>query len=113
MFQTISPIGSLTLKKKKRKKTKLSEYKIGYVPLGQKVHLRQVPVAHACNPSYPRSRDRDQEDCGSKPAWASSSQNLISKKPVIKKRAGGVAQGAGPEFKPQYHKKKKKEKKFT
>jgi hypothetical protein len=23
----------------------------------------------------------------------------------IKKRAGGVAQGAGPEFKPQYHKK--------
>jgi hypothetical protein len=27
------------------------------------------------------------------------------------KRAGGVAQGAGPEFKSQYHKKKKKEKK--
>jgi hypothetical protein len=27
------------------------------------------------------------------------------------KRAGGVAQGAGPEFKPQYHKKKKKKKK--
>jgi hypothetical protein len=24
-----------------------------------------------------------------------------------KKRAGGVAQGIGPEFKPQYHKKKK------
>jgi hypothetical protein len=24
------------------------------------------------------------------------------------KRAGGEAQGAGPEFKPQYHKKKKK-----
>jgi hypothetical protein len=24
-----------------------------------------------------------------------------------KKRAGGVAQGVGPEFKPQYHKKKK------
>jgi hypothetical protein len=23
-------------------------------------------------------------------------------------RAGGVAQGVGPEFKPQYHKKKKK-----
>jgi hypothetical protein len=26
------------------------------------------------------------------------------------KRAGGVAQGEGPEFKPQYHKKKKKAK---
>jgi hypothetical protein len=26
------------------------------------------------------------------------------------KRAGGVAQDAGPEFKPQYHKKKKKKK---
>jgi hypothetical protein len=25
------------------------------------------------------------------------------------KRAGGVAQGVGPEFKPQYRKKKKKE----
>jgi hypothetical protein len=26
------------------------------------------------------------------------------------KRAAGVAQGVGPEFKPQYHKKKKKKK---
>jgi hypothetical protein len=25
-----------------------------------------------------------------------------------KKRTGGVAQGVGPEFKPQYHQKKKK-----
>jgi hypothetical protein len=31
-------------------------------------------------------------------------------KTLHKKRAGGVAQGVGPEFKPQYHKKKKKEK---
>jgi hypothetical protein len=30
------------------------------------------------------------------------------KKPFTKKRAGGVAQGEGPEFKPQYHEKKKK-----
>jgi hypothetical protein len=29
-------------------------------------------------------------------------------KTPITKRAGGVAQGEGPEFKPQYHKKKKK-----
>jgi hypothetical protein len=32
----------------------------------------------------------------------------ISKKNHHKKRAGGVAQGVGPEFKLQYHKKKKK-----
>jgi hypothetical protein len=29
-------------------------------------------------------------------------------KTLYKKRAGGVAQGVGPEFKPQYDKKKKK-----
>jgi hypothetical protein len=34
----------------------------------------------------------------------------ISKIPITK-RAGGVAQGEGPEFKPQYHEKKKKERK--
>jgi hypothetical protein len=28
-------------------------------------------------------------------------------KNASRKRAGGVAQGVGPEFKPQYHKKKK------
>jgi hypothetical protein len=33
------------------------------------------------------------------------------KKNLHKKRAGGMAQGIGPEFKPQYHKKKKKERK--
>jgi hypothetical protein len=52
------------------------------------------------NPSY--SGGRDQEDCGSKPAQANSSQDPISKNPS-QKRAGGVAQGAGPEFKPQDH----------
>jgi hypothetical protein len=42
-----------------------------------------------------------------KPAWANSSRDPISKKPITKKkRAGGVAQGAGPEFKPQHLKKK-------
>jgi hypothetical protein len=56
-------------------------------------------VAHAYNPSF--SGGRDQEDCGSKPAWANSSQDPISKNPS-QKRAGGVAQGVGPEFKPQY-----------
>jgi hypothetical protein len=41
-----------------------------------------------------------------KPAWANSSQDPISKK-LIKKRAGGVAQGVGSEFKPQYPKQNK------
>jgi hypothetical protein len=36
-------------------------------------------------------------------------QDPISKKIIHrKKRAGGTAQGVGPEFKPQYRKKKKK-----
>jgi hypothetical protein len=59
-------------------------------------------MAHACHPSY--SGGRDQEDHGSKPALAYSSQDLISKKPS-QKRFGGVAQGIGPEFKSQYCKK--------
>jgi hypothetical protein len=37
----------------------------------------QVPVAHVCNPSY--SGGRDQEDRGSKPVRANSSQVSISK----------------------------------
>jgi hypothetical protein len=47
-----------------------------------------------------------QEDHGSKPAWANSLQDPISVKTFTKKH-GGVAQGVGPEFKYQYHKKKK------
>jgi hypothetical protein len=62
-------------------------------------------VAHACNPSY--LGGRDQEDFDSKPAQANSSRDPILKVPNPK-RAGGVAQGESPEFKPQYHKKKKK-----
>jgi hypothetical protein len=55
-------------------------------------------LAHTCNPSY--SGSRDQEDHGLKPARANSSQDPISKIPNTK-RAGGVAQGVGPEFKAQ------------
>jgi hypothetical protein len=57
-------------------------------------------VVYACNPSY--SGGRDQEDCGSKPAWANSARDSILKKYPSQKRAGEVAQGVGPEFKPQY-----------
>jgi hypothetical protein len=52
-------------------------------------------VAHACNPSY--SGGRDQEYLGSE----------LSQKDPSQKRAGRVAQGVGPEFKPQYCQKKK------
>jgi hypothetical protein len=37
----------------------------------------QALVAHACNPSY--FGDRDQEDRGSRPAWANSLRDPISK----------------------------------
>jgi hypothetical protein len=63
----------------------------------KKNDMSQVPVAHAYNPSY--SGCRDQEDCGLKSALANSSQGPILKIPNTK-RAGGVDQGVGPEFKP-------------
>jgi hypothetical protein len=66
-------------------------------------------MARACNPSY--SGGRYPED-HSKPARANSLRHPISKKP-IKKRAGEVAQGVGPEFKPQFCKKKKKNSKSS
>jgi hypothetical protein len=51
----------------------------------------RVLVAHTYNPSY--SGSRDQEDRGSKPTSANSSQDPISKKPIKKKkRAGGEVQ---------------------
>jgi hypothetical protein len=63
-----------------------------------------VLVAHACNPSD--SEGRDLENHSSKPTQANSSEiDPISKNPS-QKRAEGVAQGEGPEFKPQYHKKR-------
>jgi hypothetical protein len=65
----------------------------------------RAPVAHACNPSH--SGGRDQEDFGSKPAQANSSARPYLEKP-FKNRAGRVAQGEGTRFKPQYHRKKKK-----
>jgi hypothetical protein len=35
----------------------------------------------------------------------------LSQKNPSQKKVGGVVQGVGPEFKPQYHQKKKKKKK--
>jgi hypothetical protein len=56
-------------------------------------------VTYACNLSY--LEGRDQEDRSSKSAQANSSQDPISKT-LHKKRASGVAQDEGIEFKPQY-----------
>jgi hypothetical protein len=50
---------------------------------------------------------RDQEDHGLKPARANGSVRPYLRKTFYKNRAGGVAQGEDPEFKLQYHKKKK------
>jgi hypothetical protein len=58
----------------------------------------QALLAHACNPSY--SGSRDQEDQGLKPAQGKQFMRLSRINPS-QKRAGGVAQGVGPEFKPQ------------
>jgi hypothetical protein len=47
--------------------------------------------------------------------WSQSEQivhETLSWKTLHKNRAGGVAQGAGPEFKPQYQKEKKKKSLF-
>jgi hypothetical protein len=62
-------------------------------------------VAHICNPSY--SGSREQGDHSSKPARQIIHETLSRRNPS-QKRAGGVAQGEGHEFKPQYCKKKKK-----
>jgi hypothetical protein len=56
-----------------------------------------VLVAHSYNLSY-------QEALSSKPAGAISSRDPILKN-LSQKKAGRVAQGVGPEFKLQYHKK--------
>jgi hypothetical protein len=56
------------------------------------------------DPSY--SGGRDQEDHGSKPARANSCETLSRK--YLSQKMALVAQGAGPKFKPQYCKKKKK-----
>jgi hypothetical protein len=58
-------------------------------------------VAPTCNPNY--SGSRDQEDHGSK----QTVRETLSRKNPSQKRAGGVTQGVGPEFKPQYCKKNK------
>jgi hypothetical protein len=67
-------------------------------------------VAHTCNPSYSGGKDR--ENHGSKPAQANiSTRSYLEKNPSEKKKGCWSGQGVGAEFNPQYHKKKKKERK--
>jgi hypothetical protein len=76
-----------------------------------KRHWRSwVPVAHTCTRYY--SGGRDQEDHGSSQPREVVHETL-SWKILNKNRAGGVAQGEGPEFKPLYHKKKKERERET
>jgi hypothetical protein len=56
-----------------------------------------VLVAHACNPSYSGGRDR-RISVQTQPRQIVL-KTLSQKKLFTKKRAGGVAQGVGPEFK--------------
>jgi hypothetical protein len=71
-------------------------------------NFSQMPVAYTCNPSY--SGSRDHKDQGSKPAWANSSQNLISKKKKITKKGWWSVSGCRPWVQTPVLKKKKKRK---
>jgi hypothetical protein len=62
-------------------------------------------VAHPCNPSYSGDREIRRIAVQNQP-WQIVLKTL-SQKTLHKNRAGGVAQGEGPEFKPQYWGKKK------
>jgi hypothetical protein len=68
---TFSDYGGLKLdvnNKEIKKKNSPCIQKLNLKTLLKRSILSQVPVAHACNPSY--SGGRDQEDQGSKLAWA-------------------------------------------
>jgi hypothetical protein len=62
-------------------------------------------VTHTCNPNY--SIGGNQEDHGSNTAWQIAHETL-SRKNLLQKRTDGVVKGGGPEFKPQYCRKKRK-----
>jgi hypothetical protein len=65
-------------------------------------------VAHACNLSCSGERSGASQFKASPGKQFSTVLETPSQKSSSQKRAGGVAQGVGPEFKPQYCKKKKK-----
>jgi hypothetical protein len=78
-----------------------------YIFTAMAYHLFNTPKnMTGCQWLTPEIR-ADQEDLSLKPTWANSSGNPILEKNSSHKRAGGVAQGVGPEFKHQYCKKRK------
>jgi hypothetical protein len=58
-------------------------------------------VAHTCNPN----QEAEVRRIGVQNQPGQVVLETSSQKTLHKNRAGGVAQGEGPEFKPQYHKK--------
>jgi hypothetical protein len=66
-------------------------------------------VAQAYNPNYSGGRDQEDEDRSLKPQPRQRVHRTLSRKNPQKK-AGRIIQGVGPEFRPQYCKKKRKKK---
>jgi hypothetical protein len=82
--------------------------------LGETLFFQTITISFERNPSAKQKWLipvilATQEDRGSKPA--NSSMKTYLEKDPSQKSAGGVAQGVGPEFKPQYCRKKKKRRK--
>jgi hypothetical protein len=63
-------------------------------------------VAHTCNPSYSGGREIRRIVVRSQPGQIVR-DSLSQKKNPSQKKAGGVAQDVGPEYKPQYNQEKK------
>jgi hypothetical protein len=57
------------------------------------------PVAHTCNPSNSEGSDQEDQEIQTQPRQIV--QETLSQKSPSQERAGGVAQGVDPEFKPQ------------
>jgi hypothetical protein len=62
-------------------------------------------VAHTCNPS-PATQEAEIRRIVVQSQPGQLVHKNLNRKTLHKNRAGGVAQGEGPEFKPQYHQKK-------
>jgi hypothetical protein len=79
-----------------------------HICFSRKVNLKIVAIIPGCQwltPIILATQEADQEDSSSKPTQANSLRDPISKKTHHKERASGMAQGVGPELKPQYCKK--------
>jgi hypothetical protein len=66
-------------------------------------------VAHASNPSFSGGRDQERIMFQIQPGQIV--RETLSQKKISQNRAGGMAQGVDPHFKPQYQKNPKQNKK--